>query len=97
VLELDVGGDVLVAIGQGHHGAEPERGVGHLVEGRPGRQDSVLDAEVGNPVRHPVATPVPAPDRAGVQPQRRQVGGVAAAEGVERVGDLEVRKEGREP
>ena len=87
-------GDVLVAIGEGHHGAEPEGGVGHLVErGRPRRQDAVLDAEVGDAVRDPVATPVPAPDRAGVEPQRRQVGGLAAAEGVERVGDLDVGKE----
>ena len=98
VLELDVGGDVLVAIGQGHHGAEPEGGVGHLVErGRPRRQHAVLDAQVGTAVRDAVATPVPAPDRAGVQAQRRQVGGLAAAEGVERVGDLDVREERREP
>jgi hypothetical protein len=86
VVELHHPRDVAPALLDPLEQAEPERGVAHLVEHRgAGRQDAVLDPQVGAALRDPVARTVPAVDGPVVDPQGGEPGGAAGAQLGQRV------------
>ena len=86
VIELHHLVDVGVTLAEGHHQAEVEGGVAHLIaHRRPRGQDPVLDAQVGHLAVGPIAGPVPAPHRAGVGAQSLQAGDPAPSQDLERV------------
>ena len=86
-----------LALGEVADQAEPEGGVGDGVgHRRSGREQPVLHAQVGHAVGDVVDRPVPAVDRAVVQPELVEGRGAAGLEHLERVLLVGDRQQGRE-